>query len=179
VRHVLRPGAAEAVARLQAEGLSVLVLSGDNEDAVAQTCETLGVRSWRARQSPADKLDAVRERQAAGYVVLAVGDGSNDAPLLAGADVSIALAGGLPLAHRAADLLLLGDDLRRVPEAIARARTTRNVIRQNLAWAVGYNLLAIGLALAGRLPPALAALGMVASSLAVTANALRLGRRRA
>jgi Cu2+-exporting ATPase len=99
--------------------------------------------------------------------------------VLAGADVSMALAGGLPLAHRAADLLLLGDDVRRVPGAIALARATRRVITQNLAWAVAYNLVAIGLAMAGALPPALAAIGMVASSLAVTANALRLGRRRA
>jgi Cu2+-exporting ATPase len=175
--HVPRPGALEAVERLHDVGIHIVVLSGDHEDAVAATCDALGIRSWRARQSPADKLAAVRERQAAGYAVLAVGDGSNDAPLLAGADVSIALAGGASLAHRAADLLLLGDDLAQVPRAIARARRTRAVIAQNLAWAVVYNLVAVGLALAGLLPPALAAGGMVASSLAVTANALRLGRK--
>jgi Cu2+-exporting ATPase len=89
----------------------------------------------------------------------------------------MALAGGMPLAHRAADLLLLGDDLARLPGAIARARATRRVIAQNLLWACAYNLAAVGLAVAGALPPALAALGMVASSLAVTANALRLGKR--
>jgi Cu2+-exporting ATPase len=179
LRHELRTGAAATVAQLQDGGFSVLLLSGDNEEAVAETCAELRVRTWRARQSPADKLAAVRERQGVGYVVLAVGDGSNDGPVLAGADVSMALAGGLPLAHRAADLLLLGDDVRRVPGAIALARATRRVITQNLAWAVAYNLVAIGLAMAGALPPALAAIGMVASSLAVTANALRLGRRRA
>ena len=177
LRHEPRPGAAACIASLQHAGIAVAVLSGDNEDAVATTCHELGIRNWRARQAPEDKLAAVRERQGAGYVVLAVGDGSNDAPLLAGADVSMALAGGMPLAHRAADLLLLGDDLARLPGAIARARATRRVIAQNLAWACAYNLAAVGLAVAGALPPALAALGMVASSLAVTANALRLGKR--
>jgi Cu2+-exporting ATPase len=177
VRHAPRPGAVDTVGRLQHAGLSVLVLSGDNEDAVADTCAELGIRSWRARQTPADKLAAVRERQAAGYTVLAIGDGSNDAPLLAGADVSIAMAGGLPLAQRAADLLLLGDDLRRIPGAIALARATGRTIAQNLAWAVAYNLVAVGAAALGALPPAWAAAGMVASSLGVTLNALRLGRR--
>jgi Cu2+-exporting ATPase len=89
----------------------------------------------------------------------------------------MALAGGMPLAHRAADLLLLGDDLARIPGAIALALRTRRVIAENLGWACVYNLVAVGLAVAGALPPALAALGMVASSLAVTANALRLGKR--
>jgi Cu2+-exporting ATPase len=178
IRHVPRPGAAQVVADLHDAGLYVLVLSGDNEDAVSATCLELGIRSWRARQSPADKLAAVRERQAAGYTVLAIGDGSNDAPLLAGADVSIALAGGLPLAHRAADLLLLGDDIRRIPGTLALARATGRTIAQNLAWAVAYNLVAVGAAAAGALPPAWAAAGMVASSLGVTLNALRLGRRR-
>jgi Cu2+-exporting ATPase len=178
IRHVPRPGAAAVVEALHAVGIHVLVLSGDNEEAVAATCAELGIRSWRARQSPEAKVAAVRERQAAGYTVLAIGDGSNDAPLLAGADVSMALAGGLPLAQRAADLLLLGDDVRRVPGALALARGTRTVIAENLAWAAAYNLVAVGAAAAGLLPPAWAALGMVASSLAVTANALRLGRWR-
>jgi Cu2+-exporting ATPase len=177
LRHEPRPGAAACVATLQHAGIAVAVLSGDNEDAVSTTCHELGIRNWRARQAPEDKLAAVRERQGAGYVVLAVGDGSNDAPLLAGADVSMALAGGMPLAHRAADLLLLGDDLARIPGAIALALRTRRVIAENLGWACVYNLVAVGLAVAGALPPALAALGMVASSLAVTANALRLGKR--
>jgi Cu2+-exporting ATPase len=178
IRHVPRPGAADVVAALHARGVSVLVLSGDNEDAVAATCAELGIHNWRARQSPEAKLAALRERQAAGYTVLAIGDGSNDAPLLAGADVSMALAGGLPLAQRAADLLLLGDDLRRIPGTLALAHAARGVIVQNLAWACAYNLVAIGAAVAGALPPAWAAAGMVASSLGVTLNALRLDRWR-
>ena len=178
LRHEPRPGAATAVAQLQRANIAVAVLSGDNEDAVAEACTELGIASWRARQSPEDKLAAVRERQRAGYVVLAVGDGSNDAPVLAGSDVSLALAGGMPLAHRAADLLLLGDDIARIPGAIALALRTRRVIAENLAWACAYNLVAVGLAVAGLLPPALAALGMVVSSFAVTANALRLGWKR-
>jgi len=178
IRHEPRPGAVALVEALGHAGLSVMVLSGDNEDAVSATCLELGIANWRARQGPADKLAAVRDRQAAGYTVLAVGDGSTDAPLLAGADVSLALAGGLPLAHRAADLLLLGDDIRRIPGMLALARAARRTIHQNLAWACAYNLAAVGAAAVGALPPVWAAAGMVASSLLVTGNALRLGRAR-
>ena len=108
--------------------------------------------------------------------MLAVGDGINDGPLLAGADVSMAMAAGAPLAHRAADLVLTGTSLARIPEAIVLARRTRAIIRQNLAWALAYNLFALPFAAMGWVTPGLAALGMAASSLLVTANALRLGR---
>jgi Cu2+-exporting ATPase len=105
-----------------------------------------------------------------------VGDGLNDAPVLAGADVSLAVAEGAALAQRAADLVLTGHSLQRVPQAIDVARRTRRVIRQNLGWALGYNLLALPLAAAGWVTPWLAALGMALSSLAVTVHALRLTR---
>ena len=105
-----------------------------------------------------------------------VGDGLNDAPVLAGADVSFAIGDGAALAQRAADLVLAAPSLLRVPAAIALARRARAVIRQNLAWAIGYNLLALPLAAAGLVTPWLAAVGMTLSSLAVTLNALRLAR---
>ena len=107
-----------------------------------------------------------------------VGDGLNDAPVLAGADVSIAVADGAALAQRAADLVLATPVLQRIPDAIALARDTRRIVRQNLSWAIGWNLVALPIAALGLVTPWLAALGMALSSLTVTLNALRLGRVR-
>ena len=175
----LREDAAEAVRELRALGLRPMLLSGDGEAAVASAAAALGIDEARPRQSPDDKLAAVRALQAAGHRVLMLGDGINDAPVLAGADVSVAMAGGAPLAHRSADLVLTGPRLRRLPQAVRLARRARAIIRQNLAWALAYNLVALPFAALGWVTPGLAALGMAASSLLVTGNALRLGRPRA
>ncbi|TNJ33644.1 heavy metal translocating P-type ATPase [Arenimonas terrae] len=172
----LRPEAVAVIATLKSLGITPRIVSGDGAAAVADIAAALGVDDARARQSPEDKLAAVRALQAAGHRVLAVGDGINDGPLLAGADVSVAMAAGAPLAQRAADLVLTGASLGRIPEAIVLARRTRTIIRQNLGWALAYNLLALPFAAMGGVTPGLAALGMAASSLGVTANALRLGR---
>ncbi|PRH82052.1 heavy metal translocating P-type ATPase [Arenimonas caeni] len=172
----LRADAGAAVAALRGLGLRPVLLSGDGEATVRAVAGTLGIEDFAARQSPEGKLEAVHALQAAGHRVLAVGDGINDAPLLAGADVSAAMAAGAPLAQRSADLVLAGPRLMRLPESVALARRTRRIIRQNLGWALAYNVLALPFAALGWVTPGIAALGMAASSLVVTVNALRLGR---
>jgi Cu2+-exporting ATPase len=176
VADATRADAAATIARLRAAGLRVQVASGDGAEAVARTCTALGLADWQARLLPAEKLALLRGLQARGRRVLAVGDGLNDAPLLAGADASIAVGGGSALAQRSADLVLTGDGLAAVADAIAIARRTRRVLRGNLAWAAGYNLVAVAFAASGVVAPGWAALGMVGSSLGVTLNALRAGR---
>lgn len=176
LRDPLRADAADTLAALARRGLAPAILSGDAAPAVAAVAERLGVRDWQARQTPQQKLAAVRARQQRGEAVLMVGDGVNDAPILAGADVSVALASGAALAHSQADLLLLGERLTPLLDGIDTARRTLAVVRQNLTWAAIYNLLAIPLAAAGLVPPWLAALGMSASSALVVGNSLRLLR---
>jgi P-type Cu2+ transporter len=172
----LRADAANAVAELRRQGPALEILSGDAPHTVATVANALGIERFRARAAPEDKLAHLRALQAQGRRVLMLGDGINDAPVLAAADVSIALADGAPLAHRAADLVLGGGRLQRLPQLLDLARRTRRLIRQNLAWALAYNALALPFAAAGWIGPWLAALGMTASSLVVTVNALRLGR---
>ena len=171
-----RADAAGAVQSLRAQGLALHLSSGDADAPVRRFARAMGIEAAHARQSPEGKLALVRGLQRDGKVVAMVGDGLNDAPVLAGADVSLAIGDGAALAQRAADLVLSGSSLGAVPAAIAIARRTRRIVRQNLAWAFGYNLLALPLAAAGLVTPWLAALGMALSSLAVTANSLRLAK---
>ena len=171
-----RADAAATVSALHAQGLALQLCSGDARAPVAHLAAHVGLSLANARQSPESKLAVVRQLQHHGRVVAMVGDGLNDAPVLAGADVSIAMGSGAPLAHRAADFVLTGTALMRIPQAIALARRSQRIIAQNLAWAVAYNLLAVPLAIAGLVTPWMAALGMALSSLTVTANALRLTR---
>lgn len=171
-----RPDAGVAIDRLRAQGLSIHLSSGDAAVPVQRLGRQLGIDALHFRQTPEDKLALVRGLQRDGRVVAMVGDGLNDAPVLAGADVSLAIGDGAALAQRAADLVLTGRSLARIPQAIELARRTRRVVRQNIGWALGYNLLAVPLAAAGLVTPWLAALGMALSSLLVTANALRLVR---
>lgn len=176
LQDALREDAAEAINALRAFGLRIEILSGDAAQAVEDTASALGVSLWHARQSPEDKLAWVRQRQFEGHRVAMLGDGINDAPVLAGANVSIALGGGASMAHRAADLVLTADALSRIPELFSLARRTRRIIRENLAWALAYNLLALPFSAMGWVTPWMAALGMACSSLLVTLNALRLSR---
>lgn len=170
----LRQGARDVIAAFSSTGTAIELLSGDSAPRVESAAQSLGISRWSARCTPAAKLAQVAAWQSGGRCVAMVGDGINDAAVLAGADVAIAVASGAALAHASASIVLAGDDLRRLPTVFAVARRTRRVIRQNLAWAIGYNGLALPLAALGYLPPWLAALGMSASSLVVTFNALRL-----
>jgi P-type Cu2+ transporter len=176
LRETERGDAAAALAALRGLGLRTHLSSGDADAAVAAFASRLGIDDAHARQRPEDKLAFVRGLQAEGRVVAMVGDGLNDAPVLAGADVSLAMDSGAALAQRAADLVMTGPTLARIPAAVTVARRTRAVIRQNLGWALGYNVVAIPLAAAGLVTPWIAALGMAGSSLVVTLNALRLTR---
>lgn len=178
LRDELREDAHEAMARLRALALELRIASGDGADAVGETATALRIEHTDARLSPAGKLARIRELQSQGHRVLMLGDGINDAPVLAGADVSMAMGDGSALAQRAADILLLDGALTRLPQAIALARRTQRVLRQNLCWALLYNAASLALAASGQLHPGVAALGMAASSLWVTFNALRLARPR-
>lgn len=171
----LREDAENFVAQLHARGLHVELLSGDGECAVESVALRLGILRHASRRTPEQKLAHLRQLQAAGRVVLAVGDGINDAPFLAAADVSVALPQGAALTQSRADLILVGERLVGIVAAIDLARRARRRVHENLAWAALYNLSMLPLAMSGYLPPWLAALGMSLSSLAVAGNALRLG----
>jgi len=171
-----RPEAAGAVARLRALGLSTGILSGDTPAAVETLARRLGVDTAAGGLSPLDKIEAVRALQAASHRVMFVGDGVNDAPALAAADVGCAIGSGTDAAITSSDLTLVRSDLFGVPAAVATARATLAVIRQNFGWAMGYNVSALPLAAAGLLDPLVAAVAMGVSSLAVVLNSLRLLR---
>jgi Cu2+-exporting ATPase len=170
----LREDAGVAVARLKALGLRPHIFSGDVPDAVAAVAQELDVADWHGGMHPDDKLARLRELQAAGHKVVMIGDGVNDAPVLAGADVSVAMGQGAQLAHATADMVALSERLGIFAAGVEKARATRAVIRQNLGWAVIYNLIAVPLAAVGWVAPWMAAIGMSVSSLVVVLNALRL-----
>jgi len=180
-RDALRPDAAEAVAALRSAGLRVLMLTGDSAAAAAPIAEQAGITEVEARLDPAGKVKRIREMQKSGLRIAMVGDGINDAAALAQADAGIAMGTGADLAQEAGDVLLLRTQPASIPAALALAQETVRVMRQNLGWAVGYNLIGIPLA-AGLLYPAfhilltpwLAAAAMALSSVCVLGNSLRL-----
>ncbi|MGF1613653.1 MAG: heavy metal translocating P-type ATPase [Gammaproteobacteria bacterium] len=171
-----RPQMRETVAELRALGIEVVVLSGDRPEAVAAFAEAAGIKEVHGGMTPEAKVEYVRQRQAGGEIVMMAGEGINDAPVLAGADVSLAMGSGTRIAQTQADLVLMSDRLEAIPAAIRQARQTLRIVRQNILWAVGYNALVLPVAAAGLLTPWLAALGMSLSSLLVVGNALRLRR---
>ncbi|WP_137860646.1 cation-translocating P-type ATPase [Variovorax sp. 3P27G3] len=170
----LRADAVAAVAALRAQGLTVRLLSGDRDSAAKDVGAQAGIAFAQGGCTPEDKLDALWRLQAEGRRIAMVGDGLNDGPSLARANASFAFGRAVPLSRARADFVVLGDRLCAIPEAIAQARRTLRVVRQNLLWAAGYNALCVPLAVAGWLPAWLAGLGMAASSLVVVLNAARL-----
>jgi len=172
----LRDDARASIERLRASGLTIRLLSGDAPGRVRDVASRLDVECADGGASPADKLAVVAALQAAGHRVAMIGDGLNDAPVMARADVSFAIGAGPALTLSQADVVLMSGSLADVAEARAVARRAMRVVRQNLAWAVTYNLVCVPLALVGALPPWAAGLGMATSSLVVVLNALRVDR---
>ncbi|GAA3661192.1 heavy metal translocating P-type ATPase [Microbacterium marinilacus] len=174
----IKPGAADAISALHAQNLTTVLLTGDSLAAGARIAAELGIERVHAGVAPAQKADVVRELQAAGEKVAMVGDGINDAVALATADLGLALVSGTDIALKAADIILVRDDLHVIPDAITISRKTLRTIRTNLGWAFGYNIAAIPIAAAGLLNPLIAAAAMSLSSVLVVYNSLRIQRVR-
>jgi len=172
----LRPEAAGAVSLLRASGTAVAMVTGDDPGVAARVAGEVGIEDIRARVTPEGKRGEVRRARERFGPVLVVGDGVNDAPALAEADVGVAMGRGTGLAIHSAGATLMTEDLLRIPAFLALSRATMRVIRQNLFWAFSYNLVAIPLAVAGKLHPIAAAAFMAGSSLLVVGNSLRLRR---
>lgn len=173
-RDELRPDAADAVAELKRGGVEPILVTGDNEATARVVAAEVGIDAVKAGVKPGEKLQCVEELRASGQRVAMAGDGVNDAPALAGADVSIAMGSGTDVAKAASDITIVGSSLRAIPRALEIAAATLRVVRQNLGWAFAYNIVAIPLAVTGVVVPGVAAAAMAASSVIVVMNSLRL-----
>ena len=176
VADALKPSSADAVAALRRLGLEPVLLTGDNDITARAVAAEVGIERVISEVLPSDKADVIRRLQAEGHVVAMAGDGVNDAPALAQADLGLAIGTGADVAIEASDLTLVSGDLRAAGDAIRLSRATLRTIKQNLGWAFGYNLAALPLAAAGLLNPLIAGVAMALSSVSVVSNALRLRR---
>jgi Cu2+-exporting ATPase len=174
----LRASANETISALKSRGLELIMLSGDHQQAVASVADRTGVERWYAEQNPRMKMDFLQSLQAEGKTVLMVGDGINDAPVLSAANVSMTVSGASELANSAADFILTANSLKYIENIFNASHRTHTIIRQNLFWALAYNLLAVPFAAAGLIVPWMAALGMSLSSLLVVLNSGRLAKNR-
>ena len=172
----LRPDSIRTVAALQADGVVVYMLSGDTQQAAERVAGQVGIKNVHGNCMPQSKLAFMQRLQAQGHKVLMVGDGLNDGPTLAAANVSVAVGTAVPLTKAQSDLVLPGAQLFLLPVMLGQARRTLKIVKQNLAWAAIYNATCVPLAVAGMLPAWLAGLGMALSSLLVIANAARLSQ---
>jgi Cu2+-exporting ATPase len=175
----LREDAAEALARLRKLGLEVQLASGDNRESVQRIAEAVGIAEWQAERTPVQKVALVEALRRQGRRVLMVGDGLNDAPSLAAATVSASPATAADVSQTVADVVFQGHRLAPVVHLVQTARRARAVMRQNIAFAIGYNALFLPLAIAGAVTPWLAAIAMSGSSLLVMANSFRVKGRSA
>jgi len=170
----VRKDARGTIASLQALGVEVQLWSGDAPRAVAHVANRVGIEQARGGCTPQDKLALLQVEQQRGKKVAMVGDGLNDGPALAGANVSFAVGKAVPLAQAQADFVVLGEDLVRIAQSLELTRRTLRIVKQNLWWAAVYNAICVPLAVVGWMPAWLAGLGMASSSLLVVLNALRL-----
>lgn len=170
----LRPGVAQTIAKLRQQGMAIEILSGDSEQVVRRTAQTLGVPVYHSEQKPADKIARLEALRSAGHKTLMVGDGLNDAPALAASHVSMAPSSGSDVGRQAADFVLTAKNLDGIAFTHDIAVRTDRLVRQNIALAVAYNCIAVPLALSGQVSPLIAAICMSASSILVVANSLRL-----
>jgi Cu2+-exporting ATPase len=172
----LRSEAGPTLRALEKMGLRIRILSGDGQASVTQVAQRLGIKNAKGHCSPEEKLQQVKLEQSLGHCVAMVGDGLNDGPVLAGADVSFALGQALPLAQSKADFVFMASDLRPLVATFQISRKTMQIVKQNLIWAGVYNFACVPLAMLGYLPAWLAGLGMACSSLGVVLNAMRLSK---
>ncbi|MBE8167957.1 MAG: heavy metal translocating P-type ATPase [Shewanella sp.] len=171
---VIRNDAINAVENILKQQIKVSIASGDNKGPVKAIADQLNIVDIQANLSPSDKLQLVKNIQAKGSRVAMFGDGINDAPILAGADLSVTIGSGTDIAKNSADLIFIGDKISRFNDAISIAKKTTSIIKQNLFWALGYNIIVLPLAVSGNIAPYVAAIGMSVSSLIVVTNSLRL-----
>ncbi|HIF9455896.1 TPA: heavy metal translocating P-type ATPase [Photobacterium damselae] len=169
----IRPSSFELIEHFHNHGIKVTMLTGDHSDNAQSVAQALNIDELISNQTPQEKLNYLKSLPKSD-ISLMVGDGVNDAPVLAGAHLSLAMGGGTDIAKSSADMVLLGDNLQRLLDARALAQKTQNIIKQNLAWALGYNLIILPLAVCGYVAPYIAVIGMSASSLIVVSNSLRL-----
>ena len=170
----LRPDAAHALQRLRASGYGIEILSGDNRAAVELASNVLEVDAWQSEMKPAGKIARIEDLQRAGRKVLMVGDGLNDAPALAAGHASLSPATATDISQTAADAIFQGVRLSPIVDLLVIAKTAQRRALENFAIAIGYNVVFVPLAMAGRVTPLVAAIAMSASSIAVTLNALRM-----